>query len=242
MSVNRENKKSAMLPWITNQDPKVKYPIFIDMLNINTSEYWETVLKKLSRGDIPRVTYYSQTRILAYKFSNKIKKITMYPNKLEESFNKLKIFLNQNINCSDPNMVPPKSATFKPITQFNNKLSECRKRDLVEYFVNHYKQKYNFTPDESNLMKTIINLGINIPYFGVKNICIDENTISAISNFNFDPQTRKFVIDKNNVKEPKNNFQYFRVTEIPNMNLNLSVSDSTNINTDNSPSTGHYSS
>ena len=75
----------------------------------------------------------------------------------------------------------------------SKKIKEC----LISYFIVDMTTMMNLTPDQSNQLRQIIQVGIFSNLFDKHNIILNNNRIFSIGGLLYDPQNKIFYIDPN---------------------------------------------
>ena len=188
------------LPWLiknaeVNTSKEIKYPIFGELMALTDDPHWKDVLRKLGNDAIAGFRFYRGR--LTYRGAIKHSKLTVSDASLE-TLTALQTFVTTHTNSLSTEMkwepIPP-PPTF-PVNQWSDLRNKRPfQKDMIGTFVRRLTREHSLTEKESNLLQTIIAVGINLKIFNNETIRIDDGVIVSIDGLQFDVLTRSFQYD-----------------------------------------------
>lgn len=188
------------LPWLIKNvevdTPKeIKYPIFGELMTLTDDPHWKDVLRKLGNDAIAGFRFYRGR--LTYRGAIKHSKLIV-SNASLETLKALQTFVTNNTNSLSAEMrwePIPSPPTF-PVNQWSDlRNKKPFQKDMIGTFVRRLTREHSLTEKESNLLQTIIAVGINLKIFNNETIRIDDGVIVSIDGLQFDVLTRSFQYD-----------------------------------------------
>lgn len=195
-------------------------PFFIKLIDYVDDPYWKDVLLDASRGKFPKEFSYNDN-VLTCKKNNSSISIEENAN----SINRLIEFI-RNITGTRSKMDLERekdyekehNLTVNNINSWSDVKTKYNKRLLIIEYVSKLSKIYNLTQNETDELRTLINIHLDNDILK-KSVIIEDNNISDITCFKWDSIKRCFnfvgVLKKNIVQKSNQNNIIYVENDIP---------------------------
>ena len=176
--------------------------VFEDMREFNEEEFWDNILIKFSKN-IFSTDFRFINSILYYKYKNKNKKdeIILDENNLEETFEKLKVFLKSKGIVS-----------VKDVVNDNNDLIGDRKKILswkdvgkgkiylIHDFINKKEKELDLNEAQKKKLESLLKISIYNSVITRDHIFLEDEQIVEIKHLEYNKDKKTFWLDIENIK------------------------------------------
>jgi hypothetical protein len=194
----------------------VEFPIFDEIMKIETDSYWISFFNECAIGKLPRGFKYGNN-ILFYRIKSKIIEVFI-PEDPYESSNIIKKFVYEHSGIISPNDLNEKrnieekriaNIIVNENIQWINIKNEKEQSILISLFAEKISEYYNLSIEESKILIQIIKIGVIAGYLNNENIIMNNGQIVEIIGLEFNEDDKTFSISKqisNSFKPVKKNF------------------------------------
>jgi len=186
----------------TRGTKEIIHKIFADCAEVIDDPYWITKFNNISIGKFPPKFSYNDG-VLTYRKGTKYQTLNVSENAYEASHACIEFFqTNGSIfsstdeqNASDQQRKRAEETSNKePLTwaTATKKDHEC----LISYYTMGMQKLMELTELEVEQLRQTLRLGISNKFFGKHNITVENNRIQAVNGILWNPESRKFYIDK----------------------------------------------
>jgi hypothetical protein len=171
---------------------EVKHPIFKEMENFVTEDYWKSILASASMGKFHQGVQYNNGIITFKNKVNKGEKEELDLNNPERATQQFLEFMNDKVNVLSPLdrakrdeeiRLRMNSLSKKEITTWSQVRKEVTRTYLIDKYIKKYseeKEGEKLTPDQEKDLEFIIRLGILTEYLNNNSIIIKDGKIDTI--------------------------------------------------------------
>ena len=196
---------SQSMPWLTSnkslsstriRSMNVVNNIFIKRMDFVDDPYWKSILLDAAKGKFPKGFSFNDGTLLYRPLG---KSMVMEDN--INSINKFIDFIRINTGIRSK-MDLEREKDYEREYQINHKvnmiewskISKFNKRLMVIEFVSNIKKIHNLDQNETDQLKTLINMNLEDDIIK-KNVIMKDNNIEEIRGLRWDQSSRKFSLD-----------------------------------------------
>lgn len=193
---------------------------FDELRKFNKEEFWDNVLIKFSRNIFPNdFRFISNTLYYKIKSKNHKKEIFIDPNNLQETFDKLKIFLkNKGIMSVKEVNEGEEDLKFEKDEIINWKDAGKNQINLLYDYIIYMEEKLQLTKNETKHLESLLKVAIYNNIITNEHIILENEKIKNIKFLIWDNKKRIFKFDITKIKikpikqEKKNEEKFYTIS------------------------------
>ena len=176
----------------------VLHPVFSNMLEFTTNDFWIKFLNSCSKNKFPKNFNFINGSLL-YKSKQKKQQscFKIDEENLKENFEQLKVFLKDKGILPSEEKLEIFSAREEKIIDIWKDIGKKNENNYIYQYIDREQKKNNLNEKEKNNLHSLVKIGLAGGIFNDNTIKLKDNKIDSLEYLLWHEEKRSYSIDKN---------------------------------------------